>query len=264
MSLGGVAVLLVLGDADRTEAEQRGMRQRVAAAGGRCSINGNPPLPAVELSHIVSDGWDTFRRRAPSLARRYAGTDGPPPKRLHKLGSDFCHLVTQAWLTATLLAGEPQPESEFVMPPFGADAEPTGNTRTAAAAAAAAAVGLQRGHHHHHHHQQQRWCPHDGGDRAAKIQRIDPPAALIHTETVDDRLRVRLYRSFLSQGEADALFGCLCSSVERGGLGMGEDTRPQTGTPSRPACLLRHVLCSYCLHFQCVNCNRLTCPRDDM
>jgi hypothetical protein len=435
MSLGGVAVLLVLGDADRTEAEQRGMRQRVAAAGGRCSINGNPPLPAVELSHIVSDGWDTFRRCAPSLARRYAGTDGPPPKRqrlgpkalpsppqaappsatavapagserpsvqasrlaladpnkptatiaanqdlvdifwvladatfraepenarskgssyytaarafanvgvvasaetvtlapprklagvgkacvnkmsafretgtIPKLlfyqdiidggdgegydsgeegfagaaaaaaaaaarsattgpapapaaaavaheqplvtaslpvqqqpqGSDFCHLVTQAWLTATLLAGEPQPESEFVMPPFRAGTEPADNNRTAAAASAPVGAGDVMGPAATaaaEYEQQQCWRPHDDGGRAATTRRIEPPAAPAHTETVDDHLHVRVYRSFLAQGEADALFECLGSSVERGGLGMGEDTRPQTGAPSRLLCM---------------------------
>ena len=132
MSLTGVTVLLVLEPAAAAEATRRGVRQRVAAAGGRCSINGTPPLAAYELSHIVSDGWDTLRRRAPSLARRHAGSDGPPPKRQRVVtpslppqqqqqqqltqGSDICHLVTQAWLTTTLLAGEPQPESEFVLP----------------------------------------------------------------------------------------------------------------------------------------------------
>ena len=183
MSLTGVTVLLVLEPAAAAEATRRGVRQRVAAAGGRCSINGTPPLAAYELSHIVSDGWDTLRRRAPSLARRHAGSDGPPPKRQRVVtpslppqqqqqqqltqGSDICHLVTQAWLTTTLLAGEPQPESEFVLPlcagagvdtasssggPAAADGSavvvavaPVEGAQAAAAAAAAASGGAGAG-----------------------------------------------------------------------------------------------------------------------
>ena len=122
MSLTGVAVLLVLEPESAADAEQRGLRQRVVAAGGQCSINGDPPLPAYALSHIVSSSWDTMRRHAPSLARRHIGSEQSPPKRQKLLESrsgltDRCCLVTPKWLQATLIAGRPQPESEFQMPP---------------------------------------------------------------------------------------------------------------------------------------------------
>lgn len=129
-SLGGLAVLLVLDAPAAAEAEQRGLRHRVYGAGGRCSINGDPPLPANELSHIVCEGWGSLRRLAPSLARRHSGCDGPPPKRPRvataSAGShadERCYLVTRAWLAATLLAGEPQPESVFLLPAEGTEQE---------------------------------------------------------------------------------------------------------------------------------------------
>lgn len=124
MSLTGVAVLLILEPDSAADAEQRGIRQRVVAAGGRCSVNGKPPLPAYELSHIVSSSWDSIRRHAPSLARRHTDAEHSPLKRQRLCWpshSDHegrsCHLVTPQWLQATLIAGELQPESEFRIQP---------------------------------------------------------------------------------------------------------------------------------------------------
>ncbi len=123
LSLSGLTVLLILDPESAADMEQRGVRQRVAAAGGRCSINGNPPLPAYELSHIVSSNWEQVRRHAPSLARRHIGLDHSPKRQrvLQQSASEphgTCFLVTPQWLQATLVAGEPQPESQFQMPPI--------------------------------------------------------------------------------------------------------------------------------------------------
>ncbi len=123
MSLSGLAVLLILEPEFAADADQRGIQQRVAAAGGRCSINGSPPLPACELSHIVSSSWESIRRHAPSLAHRHIGSDRSPSKRQRVLQQSVseqhgsCFLVTPQWLQATMIAGEPQAESEFQMPP---------------------------------------------------------------------------------------------------------------------------------------------------
>lgn len=90
-------------------------------AGGRLSINGVPPLPANELSHLRARSWQDLRQLAPSLARRYDGSDGPPPKRqcgLDSIGSHGmpskavegtggCFLVTTNWLERSLITGAP-------------------------------------------------------------------------------------------------------------------------------------------------------------
>ena len=50
------------------------LRARLVAAGARASVNGEPPLEANSLTHIVADGWATVVRRAPSLAARHSGS----------------------------------------------------------------------------------------------------------------------------------------------------------------------------------------------
>jgi hypothetical protein len=66
-------------------------------------------------------GYRRFQQLAPSLARRYDGSDGPPPKRQCRLdsigshgmpskaveGTGGCFLVTTNWLERSLITGAP-------------------------------------------------------------------------------------------------------------------------------------------------------------
>jgi hypothetical protein len=139
--LAGACILLVVDDADVQQMERTGnatgLRRKVERAGGRLSVNGVPPLPAVELSHILARGRDVLGRLAPSLARRYDGVDGPPPKRQRRGGASEgaaaaaaaaaadvsassaegqCCLVTPAWLRRSLDNRGWQPEHDYTMP----------------------------------------------------------------------------------------------------------------------------------------------------
>lgn len=123
-----LTILAVLDRATVAHFEGLDARRRVVQAGGRLSINGVPPLPANELSHVCARSWQELRQFAPSLARRHDGSDGSPPMRHRRLDyidclpsravedSACCSLVTTEWLERWLGTGVPEDERNFALP----------------------------------------------------------------------------------------------------------------------------------------------------
>jgi hypothetical protein len=87
------------------------LRARLVAAGSRASVNGEPPLEANSLTHIVADGWATVVRRAPSLAARHSGSfaEFAPPVGVN----GPLVFVARRWLADTLAAGRRLEEAEY-------------------------------------------------------------------------------------------------------------------------------------------------------
>jgi hypothetical protein len=123
--MGDLAILAVVDEGTAAHFERFQARRLVQQAGGTLSINGVPPLPAHELSHLCCDSWQELRRLAPSLARRYGGADGPPPKRQCRLDhtnsltavvARASFLVATKWLEHSLRTGVLAEEHEFDLP----------------------------------------------------------------------------------------------------------------------------------------------------
>lgn len=111
MMLRGCSIL-VLQPPDEAVPAARELRDRVAASGAASSsVNGEPPLEANKLTHIVAEGWATVATRAPSLAARHSGaySEFAPPVS----SNGPLMFVTRSWLDDSLAAGRRLAEAEY-------------------------------------------------------------------------------------------------------------------------------------------------------
>lgn len=107
--LRGCSILLLQEPCGLQSHSEEELRQAVAAAGAKLSIDGSPALDARTLTHVVAAGWEATAARAPSLAARhsdrYVEYASPRPTAA---------FVTTRWLTGSLETGRRLAEAEFV------------------------------------------------------------------------------------------------------------------------------------------------------